>query len=387
VKSVAVIGASLAGLSAARALRAQGFDGELTIVGDEARRPYDRPPLSKEFLAGVIGEDTLALESDDEELDARWLLGVRATRLDSAAGAVQLEDGTTVHAGGIVIATGARARPWPGSDGMAGVHVLRTVADAVGLRDELRPGARLVVIGAGFIGGEVASTATKLGLEVTVVEAALAPLAGPLGVQLGAAVAQLHGEHGTRLLCGAPVAGLTGTDRVTGVELADGRHLPADVVLVGIGAIPNVEWLRDSPIELVNGVVCDAGGATTIPNVVAVGDCAAWHEPTVGWPHRVEHWTGALERPAIAIATLLGRHDGTAAKPPYFWSDQYDRRIQFAGIAHPGDEITFEVGGLRDASFLAVYRREGQPVAVLGVDQPKLFTRWRRQLAFVPVPA
>jgi NADPH-dependent 2,4-dienoyl-CoA reductase/sulfur reductase-like enzyme len=373
VKSVAVIGASLAGLSAARALRAQGFDGELTIVGDEARRPYDRPPLSKEFLAGVVGEDTLALETDDEDLNAKWLLGLRATRLDAAAGAVHLDDGTTVYAGGIVLATGARARSWPGSDGLAGVHVLRTVDDALALRDELRPGARLVVVGAGFIGGEVASTATKLGLDVTVIEAALAPLAGPLGVQLGAAVAQLHAEHGTRLLC---------------VELADGRHLPADIVLVGIGAIPNTEWLRDSPLELVNGVVCDAGGATALPNVVAVGDCAAWHEPSVGWPHRVEHWTGALERPAIAVATLLaGRHDGRPVKPPYFWSDQYDRRIQFAGIADPGDEITFEVGSVRDASFLAVYRREGQPVAVLGVDQPKLFTRWRRQLAFVPVPA
>lgn len=388
MKSVAVIGASLAGLSAARALRAQGFDGELTIVGDEVRRPYDRPPLSKEFLAGVVGEDALALETDDEDLDIHWRLGVRATRLDAAARAVELDDGTTVYAGGIVVATGARARTWPGSGGLAGVHVLRTVDDALALRDELRPGARLVVIGAGFIGGEVASTATKLGVDVTVVEAALAPLAGPLGVQLGAAVAQLHAEHGTRLLCGAPVAGLTGTDRVTGVELADGRHLPADVVLVGIGAIPNTDWLRDSPLELVNGVVCDAGGATTIPNVVAVGDCAAWHEPSVGWPHRVEHWTGALERPAIAVSTLLaGRHDGTPVKPPYFWSDQYDRRIQFAGIADPGDEIAFEVGSVRDASFLAVYRREGQPVAVLGVDQPKLFTRWRRQLAFVPVPA
>jgi len=388
MKSVAVIGASLAGLSAARALRKQGFDGELTIVGDEVRRPYDRPPLSKEFLAGVVGEDDLALEADDDDLNAQWLLGARATRLDATAGAVHLDDGTAVGADGIVVATGARARSWPGSDGLAGVHMLRTVDDALALRAELRPGARLVVIGAGFIGGEVASTATKLGLDVTVVEAALAPLAGPLGVQLGAAVAQLHAEHGTRLVCGAPVADLTGGDRVTGVQLADGRHVPADVVLVGIGAIPNTEWLCDSPLELVNGVVCDAGGATAIPNVVAVGDCAAWHEPTVGWPHRVEHWTGALERPTIAVATLLaGRHDGTPAKPPYFWSDQYDRRIQFAGIANPGDEITFEVGSLRDASFLAVYRREGQPVAVLGVDQPKLFTRWRRQLAFVPVPA
>jgi NADPH-dependent 2,4-dienoyl-CoA reductase/sulfur reductase-like enzyme len=389
VKSVAVVGASLAGLSAARALRAQGFDGELTIVGAETRRPYDRPPLSKEFLAGDVSEDALALEADDDDLKAQWLIGVHATRLDAAAGAVHLDDGTTVRADGIVVATGARARSWPASARLAGVHVLRTVDDAIGLRRELRPGARLVVIGAGFIGGEVASTAAKLGLHVTVVEAALAPLASPLGVRLGAAVARLHTEHGTRLLCGAPVADLTGRDRVTGVQLADGRRLAADVVLVGIGAIPNVEWLRNSPLEISNGVVCDEGGATSIPNVVAVGDCAAWHEPSVGWPHRVEHWTGALERPAIAVATLLagGRHDGAPAKPPYFWSDQYGRRIQFAGIAAPGDEITFEVGTLRDASFLAVYRRGGEPVAVLGVDQPRLFTRLRRQLAVVPVPA
>ena len=389
MKSVAVVGASLAGLSAARALRAQGFDGALTVIGAEARRPYDRPPLSKEFLAGDVGEDVLALEADDDDLNAQWLLGAHATRLDAAAGAVHLDDGTTVRADGIVVATGARARSWPASARLAGVHVLRTVDDAIGLRRELRPGARLVVIGAGFIGGEVASTAAKLGLHVTVVEAALAPLAGPLGVRLGAAVARLHTEHGTRLLCGAPVADVTGRDRVTGVQLADGRRLAADVVLVGIGAIPNVEWLRNSPLEISNGVVCDEGGATSIPNVVAVGDCAAWHEPSVGWPHRVEHWTGALERPAIAVATLLagGRHDGAPAKPPYFWSDQYGRRIQFAGIAAPGDEITFEVGTLRDASFLAVYRRGGEPVAVLGVDQPRLFTRLRRQLAVVPVPA
>jgi NADPH-dependent 2,4-dienoyl-CoA reductase/sulfur reductase-like enzyme len=389
VKSVAVIGASLAGLSAARALRTQGFDGKLTIAGAEARRPYDRPPLSKEFLAGDIGEDALALEADDDDLNADWLLGVHATRLDAAAGTVHLDNGTTVSADGIVVATGARARSWPGSQGLAGVHVLRTVDDAVALRDELRSGARLVVIGAGFIGAEVASTAAKLGLDVTVVEAALAPLAGPLGVQLGAAVARLHTEHGTRLLCGAPVAGLLGTDRVTGVELADGRRIAADVVVVGIGAVPNIEWLRASTVELANGVVCDAGGATSVPNVVAVGDCAAWHEPSVGWPHRVEHWTGAMERPAIAVTTLLagGRHDGSPAKPPYFWSDQYGRRIQFAGIAHPGDETTFEVGSLREPSFLAVYRRGGEPVAVLGVDQPRLFTRWRRQLAVVGVPA
>ena len=386
MRSVAVIGASLAGLSAARALRRQGFDGELTIVGAEARRPYDRPPLSKEFLAGDIGEGDLALELDDEDLDARWLLGVHATGLDAGAGAVALDDGTEVRADGVIVATGARARVLPGTQHLAGVHALRTIDDALALRKDLRPGARLLVIGAGFIGAEVASTAIKLGLDVTVIEVACTPLAGPLGEQLGAAVARLHAKHGTRLLCGVGVSGLTGAEHVTGVELADGRHLTTDVVVAGVGAIPNVEWLAGSGLELANGVVCDAGGATSIPNVVAVGDCAAWYEPCMGAAHRVEHWTGARERAAVAVSTLLaGRYQGAPVKPPYFWSDQYGCRIQFAGIARPDDQITFETGDLNEDSFLAVYRRDGRPVAVLGVDQPRLFTRLRRQLE--PLPA
>jgi NADPH-dependent 2,4-dienoyl-CoA reductase/sulfur reductase-like enzyme len=386
VRSVAVVGASLAGLSAARALRRQGFDGELTIVGAEARRPYDRPPLSKEFLAGDIGEGDLALELDDENLDARWLLGVQATGLDAGAGAVVLDDGTEVRADGVIVATGARARVWPGTQHLAGVHVLRTIDDALALRRDLRPGARLVVIGAGFIGAEVASTAIKLGLDVTVIEVACTPLAGALGEELGAAVARLHARHGTRLLCGVGVTALTGAEHVTGVELADGRHLAADVVVAGVGAIPNVEWLDGSGLELANGVVCDAGGATSIPNVVAVGDCAAWYEPCVGTAHRVEHWTGARERAAVAASTLLaGHYQGAPVKLPYFWSDQYGCRIQFAGIARPDDQITFETGDLNEDSFLAVYRRDDRPVAVLGVDQPRLFTRLRRQLE--PLPA
>ncbi len=385
MRSVAVIGASLAGLSAARALRRQGFDGGLTIIGAEAHRPYDRPPLSKEFLAGDIGEGELALELDDENLDARWLLGVHATGLDAGAGTVALDDGTEVRADGVIVATGARARVWPGTQ-PAGVHVLRTIDDALALRQDLRPGARLVVIGAGFIGAEVASTAVKLGLDVTVIEVACTPLAGALGEELGAAVARLHAKHGTRLLCGVGVTGLTGAEHVTGVELANGRHLAADVVVAGVGAIPNVEWLDGSGLELANGVVCDAGGATSIPNVVAVGDCAAWYEPCVGTAHRVEHWTGARDRAAVAVSTLLaGRYQGAPGKPPYFWSDQYGCRIQFAGIARPDDEISFETGDLNEDSFLAVYRRDGRPVAVLGVDQPRLFTRLRRQLE--PLPA
>ncbi|KKF02829.1 NAD(P)/FAD-dependent oxidoreductase [Mycolicibacterium obuense] len=388
MEHIAVIGASLAGLSAVRALRSQGFSGRITVIGDESRRPYDRPPLSKAFLAGALSEQDLALE-DSDDLEAVWLLGSAATALDTATNTVELADGRRVHADGFVIATGSRARPWPGTEEMAGVHVIRTIDDAVALRSELRPGARMVVIGAGFIGAEVASTARTLGVDVTIVEAAPTPLQVQLGSRLGAVVAQAHGVHGTTLLCGVGVAGLTcGSDhRVTGVDLHDGRHLPADVVVVGIGGIPNVEWLQGSGISLGNGVLCGASGQTNIPNVVAVGDCAAWHDASTGVARRVEHWTGALERPAIAVATLLsgGLECGVAAKAPYFWSDQYGSRIQFAGSALPDDEITIEAGDCESGSFLATYRREGRLVAVLGVDQPKLFTRWRRQLATAPV--
>ncbi|TRW85490.1 NAD(P)/FAD-dependent oxidoreductase [Mycolicibacterium sp. 018/SC-01/001] len=388
MKHIAVVGASLAGLSAVRALRAQGFSGRITVIGDENRRPYDRPPLSKDFLAGVITEDDLCLD-DGDELAAEWLLGSAATALDTATNTVELADGRRVQADGFVIATGSRARRWPGSETLAGVHVIRTIDDAIALRAELSHGGQMVVIGAGFIGAEVASTARGLGMNVTIVEAAPTPLQVQLGARLGAVVAQAHEMNGTTLICGVGVAGLTSgpADRVTGVELVDGRHLPADVVVVGIGGVPNIEWLRGSGVDLGNGVLCGPDGRTNIAGVVAVGDCAAWFDPSTGGPRRVEHWTGALERPSIAVAALLsdGIDCGAPAKAPYFWSDQYGSRIQFAGITFADDEITIEAGSCESGSFLATYRRDGRLVAVLGVDQPKLFTRWRRQLAPAPV--
>ena len=383
--TVAVVGASLAGLSAARALRAQGFDGRVVLIGDEVHAPYDRPPLSKDFLAGACSRADLDLEApDDAALDLDLRLGTRAVALDPRNRAVRLADGSEVHADGVVLATGARARRLPGTEALAGVHVLRTVDDAVALGADLRPGASLVVIGAGFIGAEVASTARTLGLEVTVVEGLPVPLAGPLGAQMGAVCAELHADHGTRLLTGVGVARLVGTGRVEAVELADGRRLPADVVLVGIGAQPNVEWLAGSGLEVAGGVLTDPSGATAVPEVVAVGDCAAAWSHATGGHRRVEHWTHALEVPTAAAATLLG----TVAPPPpvpYFWSDQYGARIQFAGSRRDGDEVRVVEGSLADRSFLAVYERAGEPVAVLGMNQPRLFTRWRRQLrAAVP---
>ncbi|MEU6373042.1 FAD-dependent oxidoreductase [Streptomyces sp. NPDC046909] len=385
MRTVAVVGASLAGLSAARSLRKQGYDGRLVLIGDELHRPYDRPPLSKEFLAGTLGEAELALETDGEDLGAEWLLGVRATGLDHTARAVRLTDGSAVQADGVVIATGAAARTLPGSAGLAGVHTLRTLDDARALRDELALGGRLVVIGGGFIGAEVASTAYTLGLDVTVVEVAPTPLAGPLGEAMGAVVSGLHGDHGVRLLCGAGVKGLSGETRVDAVLLEDGRSIPADIVVVGVGARPCVEWLEGSGIALDNGVKCGADGRTSLAGVVAVGDCANWYDPRAGRHHRVEHWTGALERPAAAVAALLagGAVEPGVPRPPYFWSDQYGVKIQFAGHAAAADSVTIEAGSADDRDVLAVYRRAGDPVAVLGMNQPRLFTRLRKQLAAV----
>lgn len=376
-----MVGASLAGLSAARALRQRGYDGRLVVIGDEPHRPYDRPPLSKEFLAGALGEADLALERDDEELGAEWLLGVRATGLDRTGRAIRLADGREVRADGVVVATGAAARTLPGTGGLAGVHVLRTLDDARALREDLARGGRLVVIGGGFVGAEVAATAYALGLDVTVVEAAPAPLAGPLGPAMGAVVAALHTDHGVRLLCGAGVKGLSGERRVTAVLLEDGRSVPADTVVVGVGARPCVEWLEGSGVALDNGVKCEADGRSSVAAVVAVGDCANWYDPRTGGHRRVEHWTGALERPAVAVAALLAHGAGEPGvpRPPYFWSDQYGVRIQFVGHAAGADEVTVEEGSTGDRSFLAVYRRAGRPVAVLAMDQPRLFTRLRKQ--------
>ncbi len=387
--TIAVVGASLAGLSAARALRDQAYDGRIVVIGDEVHAPYDRPPLSKEFLAGTASPDDIVLGApQDEDLDLEWRLGTTAVGLDHLSRSVLLEDGHEVRADGVVLATGARARRLPGSDSLDGVHVLRSLDDAIALRADLAVAQRLVVIGAGFIGAEVASTARGLGLDVTVVETQPVPLAGPLGTDMGAVCAELHADNGTRLLVGTGVAALTGTGRVEAVELTDGTRLPADVVVVGIGATPNIEWLAHSGLALGNGVLTDGRGATNIPGVVAVGDCAATWSVAAERHVRIEHWTHALEQPATATATLLGAGEPARTSVPYFWSDQYGARIQFAGARREGDVARVVEGSCADRSFLAVYERDGHPVAVLGMNQPRLFTRWRRQLrSAVPTPA
>ncbi|MGC0333331.1 NADPH-dependent 2,4-dienoyl-CoA reductase/sulfur reductase-like enzyme [Streptomyces sp. SAI-170] len=383
MRTVTIVGASLSGLYAARELRAQGFDGRLVIVGDEPHLPYDRPPLSKDFLTGLADEAQLGLTDAEETagLDADWFLGTRARGLDARGRTVLLDDGRTVSTDGVVIATGASARRLPG-DGLAGVHTLRTLDDARALREELTHGPRrVVVIGGGFIGAETASSCASLGHTVTVVESASLPLVPQLGAELAAVCAALHRRRGVDLLTGTGVARLHGTVSVTGVELADGRLLDADVVIVGIGATPNTGWLAGSTLALRDGVLCDDGCVTTLPQVVAVGDVAR-----VGGS-RAEHWTSATEQPRVAVANLLAGHTAeTLLSLPYFWSDQYGARIQFAGRRHPDDTVRIAEGGLTDGApgsdgLLALYERNGRTTAVLSVDRPRPFMRARRELA------
>ncbi|MFJ4366552.1 NAD(P)/FAD-dependent oxidoreductase [Streptomyces chartreusis] len=386
---ITVVGASLAGLSTVRALRTEGYDGGIVVVGEERHTPYDRPPLSKDFLKGAIDAGALALGDADEyaDLDVQWLLGECAVRLDPATRSVVLAGGRQLRSDGVVVATGASPRTLPGTDGLTGVHTLRTLDDAEALRAELLDGSpRVVVIGAGFIGAEVASTARLLGLDVTVVEALDIPLERQLGREMGLVCSSLHNDHGVRLLSGTGVAGLVGTGRVTGVRLADGRLLPADVVVVGVGVRPNTDWLAGSGVRVDDGVVCDSGCSTDVPGVVAVGDVARCPNPFTGRHARIEHWSNATEQARTAARTLLtGAPAPAPPTAPYFWSDQYGVRIQVAGYVAPGAEPEVVEGDVDSRTFTALYRREGTPVAVLSLNQPKFFNRLRRTL--VPAAA
>lgn len=387
MQTLAIVGASLAGLSAARAARAQGFAGRLVIIGDEPHRPYDRPPLSKDFLLGTVTAKDLFLESDAEELGAEWVLGSGAASLDAASRTIRLNDGSTVEADGIVIATGARARQLPTLAGLSNVFTLRTLADAQALAPALVPGNKMAVIGAGFIGAEVASAAASRGMDVTMIDTKPVPFAVQLGAEMGGVVAGLHAANGVELISSAVIEVIySGEGRLTGLRLAGGRYLPADVVVVGIGAEPNTGWLEGSGLELGSGVLCDAMGRTNVPGIVAVGDCAAWFDQASGTHRRIEHWTCALERAALAVEALLDPDAAPKpAKPHYFWSDQYGVKLQFAGHTAGYDRLEIEAGDALTHSCVAVYYRGDVPVAVLGMNQPRLFTKWRRSLAAPPV--
>ena len=384
MRSVTIVGASLAGMRAAESLRREGFDGTITVVGDETDAPYDRPPLSKQVLAGEWQPERIALydEAMLVDLQLTWRLGVRAVQFDAASRTVTLEDGERVGADGVVIATGARTRTLPGTEDLAGVYTLRTLADSLAIRSEFEasPG-RVVVVGAGFIGAEVAATARGRGLDVTMVEMAETPLERVLGAELGRVCADVHVDHGVDLRLGVGVESINGADRVELVVLTDGTRLDADVVIVGVGVIPNTDWLAGSGLEIDNGVVCDET-CLAAPGVVAAGDVARWPNRLFGQSMRVEHWDNAIEQGMAAARRLLAGGDAVPFAPvPWFWSDQYDRKIQLAGRSGPDDEVVVVTGSPDERRFAAIYGRAGRIVAVLGFNRPRHVMQYRRLIA------
>jgi NADPH-dependent 2,4-dienoyl-CoA reductase/sulfur reductase-like enzyme len=377
--NVIVVGGSIAGFGAAEALRTSGFEGTIRIVAEEPVRTYQRPPLSKGVLAGD-DEGTTAWQAarvDDLELD--WLLSERAVGLDVDRRIVSLGSGGELGFDGLVIATGATPRRLPGQPDLAGLHVLRTLDDSLGLRADLDAGLeRVVVVGAGFIGAEVAATCRSRGHDVTIVEPFAQPLLRVVGPTIGAAVADLHRAHGVDVRLGVGVEAILGDGRVEAVRLGDGSTVAADVVVVGIGVVPNTAWLEGSGLPVEDGVVADAT-CLVAPGIVACGDVARWNSPRYGLV-RIEHWDNAVEMGRAAGRRLLATEDEAEVYDPvpWFWSDQYDVRIQVAGRAE--GEMTVVDGSIADGKFVALYGAGGQVRGALGWNWPAKTVRYRMAL-------
>lgn len=386
---VVVVGASLAGLRAVETLRQDGYAGRIVLIGAEEHLPYDRPPLSKQLLAGTADVEQVMLRpsGDYDALDLDLRLGTVATALDPASREVELAGGERIGYQALLIATGAAPRVLPGTPPLDGIHVLRTLDNCLALRDDVEravaSGGRIVVVGAGFIGAEVAATCHGRGVGVTVLEALQVPMVNALGLEMASACAALHYDHGVDLRCGVAVSSFLGDGRVKGVVLDDGQRVDADVVVVGIGVTPATAWLDSSGLKLDNGVVCDATSATEAPGVFAAGDVARWHNPLFGRDMRVEHWTNAADQGMVAAKNILA---GTgAAEPyapvPYFWSDQYETKIQCVGHPGPGDEVQIVDGSIEDRRFVALYGRAGRLVGALAFSRPRLLMNYRRMIS------
>ncbi|MFF7280787.1 NAD(P)/FAD-dependent oxidoreductase [Streptomyces griseorubiginosus] len=376
MRRIAVVGASAAGLAAAETLRREGYDGTLTLVGDEPEPPYDRPPLSKQVLAAEWEPDRLALRTPAglAALDLDLRLGAAATGLDLVDRAVRLANGSEVPYDGLVIATGVRPRRLPGE----GAHVLRTLGDALTLRERLSPGRRLVVVGAGFLGAEAAAVAWRLGAEVTVLEPAAVPLAHAVGADVGRMLARAHAERGVDLRCGVMVSEVT----EEGVRLAGGEEIEADEVLVAVGSLPNTEWLDGSGLAIGDGVLCDEY-CEAAENVYAAGDVARWYNPLFGTSMRIEHRTNAAEQGMAAARNLLAAREARKAfaPVPYFWSDQYDMKVQAYGYLRGHDEVAVVEGDLAERRFVAAYRSGDRVGGALAVGMaPKAIRQWRQAI-------
>ncbi|MGW4380273.1 NAD(P)/FAD-dependent oxidoreductase [Kitasatospora sp. NPDC004531] len=386
-----VVGASLAGLRAARTLRERGFTGPLTIVGDEARRPYDRPPLSKRVLTAPDAPPDVELPLPDG-LDADWRLGRAAVRLDAAARTVTLADGARLRYDGLILATGSTARAWPADrpPPPAGVTTLRTLDDALALRAELRPGRRLVVVGAGFLGGETAAAARERGLDVTLVEAAAQPLRRAVGAVAGGFLAALHRAAGIDLRTGTTVLGFAaGADgRLTGVRLSDGSTVRADLAVLALGGLPATDWLAGSGLAHRGGVHCDPylralrADGTVLPDVVAAGDVARVPQPLAdGEPMALGHWTNAADQGEAAAATLLAGPVRPFAAVPSFWSDLHGARIRSVGLPSVADEARVVEHDLAGRKLEISYHRAGRPVGALTIGRTGRLAGYRAALA------
>ena len=383
-----VVGASLAGLHAARTLRLEGHSGPIVVVDADPDAPYDKPPLSKQVLSGEWERDRIVLPAATDDLDLDLRLGHRATALDITTRTVAFEGAgaAPVSFDQLVIATGAAARRLPDSAGIAGVHVVRTLHDSLALRAELEAEpSRVVVIGAGFIGAEVASTCRRRGLDVTLVEALSVPLERILGAGMGQVCAEVHRVNGVDLRLGVGVTHLDtievdGERRVAGVTLTDGTSVAAEVVVVGIGVQLNVDWLADSGLTIDDGVVCDAS-LRAAPGIVAAGDLARYPSSRFGRMLRIEHWETAIAGGEAAARTLLAEQRGEAAPVfdpvPWFWSDQYDRKIQLAGRPQPADECVVVEGSTEEFRFVALYGDGDRLTGVLGMNRPRHVVQMR----------
>ncbi len=383
-EAVLIVGAGLAGSRCAETLRAEGFAGRITVVGEEAVAPYERPALSKELLAGRKAPDDLRLRPDAfwAESGIVFLLGRRVETIDVRARAAVLRGGLALRWDALVLATGARARRILMGDMPAGVHHLRTLDDALALRGDLRAGSRLVVVGAGFVGAEVASTARGLGVDVTLIDVE-PPFRRHLGAEVAAMLASRYREHGVRLELGTGLAGIDASShgRVRSVILADGRRIPCDTVLVGVGAVPAAELDPSGSTGV--GVAVDARGRTTVPGVYAAGDVASVWKPWLGARLRVEHWTGAAGQGAAVARAILGL-DATYDDTPYFWSDQFGLRLQHVG--HAADWAAVEIDGGADAFTVRYLDRQGRMLAALVANRPLEIGALRSELRAARVP-
>ncbi|GAB3005454.1 NAD(P)/FAD-dependent oxidoreductase [Mycobacterium bourgelatii] len=375
---IVIVGGGLAAARTAEQLRRAEYAGPITIVSDEVHLPYDRPPLSKEVLRAEIDDTALKPREWYDEKNITLRLGAAATGVDTAAKTIALADGSTLGYDDLVIATGLVPRRIPSFPDLEGIRVLRSLDECMALRSHASSAKKAVVIGAGFIGCEVAASLRGLGVDVILVEPQPTPLASVLGTQIGELVTRLHRDEGVDVRTGLGVAEVRGEGHVDTVVLTDGTEVSADLVVVGIGSHPATDWLEGSGIEVDNGVVCDEAGRTSAPHVWALGDVASWRDAT-GHQARVEHWSNVADQARVIVPAILGNELPTNVVVPYFWSDQYDVKIQCLGEPEATDTVHLVEDDGR--KFLAYYERDGVLVGVVGGGVPGKVMKIRAKIA------